>query len=162
MANLARRLVQLGISVGVEVNEVWRVASRFDLRILGVTQLAAERRIDGRVTHQTVSHLRMVGGSRSVAFCQATVTSHAGILGLQLLSRRMCWRQVGSAVDGCSQGWGNISKRQMLLMAEFQSSRGTLESIRFLPIVMLHRMKAVVAGDAGFRLRQIVISRDPA
>ena len=162
MANLARGLVQLGISVGVEITEVRCVAGRFDLRILRMAQLAAERRIDGRVTHQTVGHLRMVARSRGIAFYQAAMASHAGVPGLQLISGRPRRRQIDSTVDSCSQSRGNISKRQMRLVAEFQSPQWTLENIGFLPLVVLRRMKAVVTGKTGFGLGQIVIRREPA
>ena len=118
MTNLAGGLVQLGISAGVEINEVRCVAGGFDLRICGMAQLTTERRIDGCVTHQAIGHLRMVGRPRGIVFRQATMTRHACILSLQLLSSRSCRRQIRSAVDGCGQGWGNISKRQMLLVAE--------------------------------------------
>jgi len=104
----------------------------------------------------------MVGRSRGIAFCQAAMAGQAGIFGLQVISSRPRRRQVGSAFDGCSQSRGNIPQRQMLLMTELQSSRGTLENIGLLPIIVLHRMKAVVAGKAGFGLGQVVVSREPA
>src|SRR5512134_3220218 len=106
-----------------------------------MAQLAAERRIDGCVTHQTVSHMRVVGCFRGIASCQATMTSHASILSLQLLSSRSSRRKVVSAVDGCKQSRRNISQRQMLLMAELQSSRRTLEDISFLSLIVLHGMQ---------------------
>ena len=146
----------------MEINEVRRVGSRFDLRVCGMAQLAAERRLDGCVTHQTIGHLRVVGRSRGIAFRQTTMTRRAGVLSLQLLSSRSCRRQVGSTVDGCNQGGSHISKSQMLLMAELQRSRRALEHISFLPFIVLHRMQAVVAGQASFGLGQIVVSREPA
>src|SRR4030095_13396678 len=104
----------------------------------------------------------MVGRSRGIVFRQTTMTRRAGILSLQLLSSRPCRRQIGSAVDGSGQSWGNISQGQMLLMAKLQSSRRTLENIGFLSLVVFHRVQAVMASKAGFGLGQVIVSCEPA
>jgi hypothetical protein len=49
----------------------------------------------------------------------------------------------------------------MLLMAELQSSRWTLEDISFLPLIVLHGMQSVMAGHTGCGFGQVVVSREP-
>ncbi len=50
-------------------------------------------------------------------------------------------------------------KRQVLLMVEFQGSRGTLENVGLLALVVLHRMQTIVTSNASFGLGQVVVSR---
>ena len=146
----------------MQIDEVGSVANGFDFGLCGMAQLATERRVDASVTHQAVSHLRVVGWSRGIALCQTTMASQAGILGLELVSNRSCRRKISSAVDRCGQSRGNISQRQMLLMAKFQSSRWTLEDIGFLSLVIFHRVQAVMASKAGLGLGQVIVSCEPA
>src|SRR5262245_35289946 len=127
-----------------------------------MAQLTTEGRIDGRVTHQAVSHLRVVGRSSDIAFCKATMTRYAGILSLQLLPSRSCRRQISATVDGCSQSGSHIPERQVLLMVELQSSCRTLEDISSLALIVLHGMESVMAGHTGCSFGQVIISRKPA
>jgi len=90
------------------------------------------------------------------------MAGHAGVVSLQVVPDGLLWRQVGPAIDGSDQGRANISKRQMLFVIEFQSSRGTLENICTLTFIMLHGMQSVMAGYATCGLRQVVISSKPA
>src|SRR5262245_61156375 len=126
-----------------------------------MTRLTTEWWVNGRVTHQTIGHLRMVRRSSGIALCQGAMTGHAGGGSFQVVPHRHRWRQVGPAIDGGDQGWSNISQLQVLLVIEFQSSRGTLENICTLAFILLQGMQSVMAGYATCCLRQVVISSKP-
>ena len=90
------------------------------------------------------------------------MAGHARILSLEVGQSRPLRRQVRAAINGRSQSRSHIPQRQMLLMAELQSSCRTLEDISPLPLIVLHRMQAVVASHTGRGFRQVVVSSQSA
>ena len=79
MTNRAGCEIESRFLIRVGVQETRNVARGPQLRILGMTELAAIRKIDLVMAHQAIRHLRHICPAHSIGLFQPAMARHAGI-----------------------------------------------------------------------------------
>ena len=147
MTDGAARLVELCIGTRMRFQKLRWMICRPEFRSGAVALLAAEGQLDLVVAYQAVGHLRKIRAAHRFGCVNAPMTGEARIGAVQVLANVAGRRKILNAIDRLCNHWRDVSKLQMLFMAEMREQR----------LGRLGNRDALMARPANSRRGQIVV-----